>query len=51
MYGARKPGVGGGMILKWICEKLGGGIDCIDQAQDRDRWRAFMDAVMNLRVP
>jgi hypothetical protein len=27
------------------------GIDWIDMAQDRDRWRAFVSAVMNLRVP
>ena len=28
-----------------------GGIDWIDVAQDRERWRALANAVMNLRVP
>jgi hypothetical protein len=27
------------------------GMDWIDVAQDRDRWRALGNAVMNLRVP
>jgi hypothetical protein len=28
-----------------------GGMDWIDMAQDRVRWRAVVSAVMNLRVP
>jgi hypothetical protein len=27
------------------------GVDWIDIAQDRDRWRALVNAVMKLRVP
>jgi hypothetical protein len=43
------PGVDGRIILKWIFEAWEG-VDWIDLAQDRDRWRALAYTVMNLRV-
>ena len=46
------PGIDGRIILRWIFRKCNvGGMDWIELAQDRDRWRAFVKAVMNLRVP
>jgi hypothetical protein len=27
------------------------GVDWIDLAQDRDKWRSVVNAIMNLRVP
>jgi hypothetical protein len=44
------PGVDGRIILKWIFERLVGGMGWINLAQDRDRWWALVNAVMNLRV-
>jgi hypothetical protein len=31
--------------------EIWGGVDWIGLAQDKDRWRALVNAVMNLRVP
>jgi hypothetical protein len=28
-----------------------GGVDWIDLVQDRDRWQALVNAVMNLQIP
>jgi hypothetical protein len=47
----RDPGVDGRIILKWMFKKWDGGMDWIELAQDRGRWRAVVTAVMNLRVP
>jgi len=45
------PGVNGRIILKWIFRKWYGGMDWIDLAQNRDRWKELVNAVMNLRIP
>ena len=49
-YYLEDPGVDGRIILKRILEKLDGGTDWFALAQDKDKWRALVNTVMNLRV-
>jgi hypothetical protein len=43
------PGTDGRIILKWFLEMYWeGGVDRIVLDQDRNRWRALVNAVMNL---
>ena len=51
-YHLEDPGVDGRIILRWIFRKWdAGGMEWIELAKYRDRWRALVSAVMNLRVP
>jgi len=45
------PGIDGKIILNWIFKKCDGVMDWIDLTQNRDRWRAVVDAGRNLPVP
>jgi hypothetical protein len=45
------PGVDGRIILKWVFKNWDGDMEWIELAEDRDRWHALLNAVLNLRVP
>ena len=47
----KDPGVDGRIILRCIFRKWNGGMDLIDLAQDRDKRRELVHAIMNLWVP
>jgi hypothetical protein len=38
------------MGTEWILWRLAGDVEWIQLAQDRDRWQAVVNTVMNLRV-
>jgi hypothetical protein len=44
------PGIDGRIILKWIFKRLDGGIDWINLAQNRGRWQALVNTVMNRQI-
>jgi hypothetical protein len=39
------------IIFRWIFRNWDGGMDWIDLTQDRDKWRALVNAVMKLCIP
>jgi hypothetical protein len=46
-----QPDVEWRIILRWIFGSGMEGMDLIDLAEDKDKWRVLVNAVMNLRVP
>jgi hypothetical protein len=48
----RTPRHSGEDSIKMNRKEIGwGGMDWIDMVQDRDKWRALLNTVMNLRFP
>ena len=45
------PGIDGTVLLWWSFRNWNGGHGRIDLAQDKDRWRALVNVVMNFQVP
>jgi hypothetical protein len=46
-----RPGHGWKDNIKMDLQKVGWGMDLIYMVQDRDRWQALVNAVINFRVP
>jgi len=44
-------GIDGRIIFKWIFKKWDEGVDWIELPQDRDRWQALVNVLINLQVP
>ena len=49
-YQLEDPGLDGRIILRWFLRKWDVDMHWIDLSQNRNRWRALVNAVMNLRV-
>jgi hypothetical protein len=49
-YLSEDQGVDGRMGQKWSLEIMVGGVEWNYLAQDRDRWQAFLNTVMNIRI-
>jgi len=45
------PDIDGRIILRWLFRKCDGSMEWVYLPQDRDRWWAQVNAVMNIRVP
>jgi hypothetical protein len=44
-------GVDRKIILRWIFKKWDRGMDWINLAKDREKWRAVVNAIMKLWIP
>jgi hypothetical protein len=45
-----RPTIDWRILLKWVFKGGDGGVGCIDMAEDNDRWRALVNALMNFRA-